>query len=201
MKNLLEYTIPSYEYGDSVDFDPYENTNLADSLAKMNIEVDSQAMGLLPTYDPMGATLARTSYEYGQDANLQAGQKAMEDTTSQFRERRGATGLTMGADIAALTDVRGDVSRGFGQKAREDYLSLQEDVYNINQGYDRDLQSGISDLDPDSWSFVEQDDDEVYGVTSDKVGGSGQPPTSEGICDTGFYECQGVCIQIGIPCE
>ena len=61
MPGLLDY-VKGYTHGGSVDFDPYTDTSQADMLAKLGITVDPDAYGLLPTYDPTGADIARDEY-------------------------------------------------------------------------------------------------------------------------------------------
>ena len=62
MPGLLDY-VKGYEDGGGVDFDPYADTSQADMLFKLGITVDPDAMGLLPTYDPTGANMAREAYD------------------------------------------------------------------------------------------------------------------------------------------
>ena len=58
MPGLLDY-VKGYTHGGSVDFDPYADTSQADMLSKMGIIVGDDALGLLPTYDPIGANITR----------------------------------------------------------------------------------------------------------------------------------------------
>ena len=67
MPGLLDY-VKGYTHGGSVDFDPYANTSQADMLNKLGITVDSDETGLLPTYDPTGADMARASYDLRGDS-------------------------------------------------------------------------------------------------------------------------------------
>ena len=168
MPGLLDYTMKGYQDGGSatgsynqerdysVDIDPYADTSLADSLQKMNISVDNDAMGLLPTYDTTGANLARQAYDIRSDATRATATGNLLDLTKQRDMQAGSTGFSgAGAGVKAYTDVREDVVGGYGAQAQEQYLGLQRDIYGIQRDYQRELTSAIGDLDEDDWSFAE----------------------------------------------
>ena len=171
MPGLLDYTIKGYkdagsatgsynqERDYSVDIDPYADTSLADSLQKMNISVDNDAMGLLPTYDTTGANLARQAYGLRSDALRTSATGNLLDLTQQRTIQSGATGFAgAGAGIQAYKDVREDIVGGYGAQAQEQYLDLQRDIHGIQRDYQRELASAIGDLDEADWSFAEGGD-------------------------------------------
>tara|TARA_R110002020_G_scaffold320967_5_gene536873 strand:- start:840 stop:1463 length:624 start_codon:yes stop_codon:yes gene_type:complete len=171
MPGLLDYTMKGYQDGGSatgsynqerdysVDIDPYANTSLADQLNRMNITVDNDAMGLLPTYDTTGANLARQAYDIRSDATRATATGNLLDLTKQRDMQAGSTGFSgAGAGVKAYTDVREDVVGGYGAQAQEQYLGLQRDIYGIQRDYQRELTSAIGDLDEDDYSFAEGGD-------------------------------------------
>ena len=174
MPGLLDY-VKGYQDGGSVDFDPYADTSQADMLAKLGITVDSDAMGLLPTYDPTGADMARNAYGLrtsGLADTLatarRGGTRSLLDLTQQSQQQQAGTGFAGGgAGARAMTNVRSDIISGFGDiesdiGRREDqaYLDLQQDIWGIQRGYESDLLSAIGDLDPEDWSFGGLPDDD-----------------------------------------
>ena len=167
MPGLLDY-IKGYQYGGGVDYDPYADTNQADMLSKLGITVDTDAMGLLPTYDPAGANMAREAYNLRKarlsDAFATArrgGTRSLLDLTQQAQVKQAGTGFAgSGAGVQAMTNVRsdiisgfGDISSDFGRKQDQAYLDLQQDIWRMQQDYERDLISAVGDLPEGSWRF------------------------------------------------
>ena len=173
MPGLLDY-IKGYQHGGSVNFDPYANTSQADMLAKLGITVDSDAMGLLPTYDPAGADMARESYDLrgesfglqkdalalrgrGLDASLDTARRgstgSLFDLTKQTQQQQGSTGFAgSGAGVQAMTNVRSDIVSGFGD--------VSSDIGRRKEGIAGEL-SGIG-LD-ESQSYLNLQED-IYGM-------------------------------------
>ena len=174
MPGLLDY-VKGYQHGGSVDFDPYANTSQADMLAKLGIEItDPDAMGLLPTYDPTGADMARESYDLrgesfglqkdalalrgrGLDASLDTARRgstgSLFDLTKQTQQQQGGTGFSgSGAGVQAMTNVRSDIVSGFGD--------VSSDIGRRKEGIAGEL-SGIG-LD-ESQSYLNLQED-IYGM-------------------------------------
>lgn len=153
MNNLLGY-LKGYEHGGSVDVDPWADTSQQDVLDKLNIDIYSGAMGLLPTYDPTGANLMREEYSLGESSRRHGAQQDLLGMTQAASQGQAQSGFsTSGANIEALSNTREDISRGFGQAAREAELGLRQDIYSDRQRYERELTSGIGDLDPDDYTI------------------------------------------------
>ena len=167
MPGLLDY-VKGYEDGGGVDFDPYADTSQADMLFKLGITVDPDAMGLLPTYDPTGANMAREAYDLrtsGLADTLatarRGGTRSLLDLTQQGQlKQAGSLFAGHGAISRGMANVRSGIISGFGDiesdvGRREDqaYLDLQQDIWGMQRGYESDLVSAIGDLDPDDWSF------------------------------------------------
>ena len=181
MPGLLDY-IKGYQYGGGVDYDPYADTNQADMLFKLGITVDPDAMGLLPTYDPAGANMAREAYSLRKaglsDAFATArrgGTRSLLDLSQQGQQQQaGSLFAGHGAISRGMADVRSDIISGFGDvsadigRQREgiagqlsgigidesqSYLDLQQDIWRMQQGYESDLLGAVGDLGEGSWSF------------------------------------------------
>ena len=180
MPGLLDY-VKGYQYGGGVDYDPYADTNQADMLLKLGISVNPDAMGLLPTYDPAGANMAREAYSLRKaglsDAFATArrgGTSSLLDLSQQGQQQQaGSLFAGHGAISRGMANVRsdiisgfGDISSDFGRKQDQAYLDLQQDIYGMRQGYERDLISAVGDLPEGSWSFGasgDTGDDDRYG--------------------------------------
>jgi len=167
MPGLLDY-VKGYTHGGSVDYDPYADTSQADMLFKLGITVDPDAMGLLPTYDPTGANMARDAYDLrtsGLADTLatarRGGTRSLLDLTQQGQlKQAGSLFAGHGAISRGMANVRSGIISGFGDiesdvGRREDqaYLDLQQDIWRMQQGYERDLISAVGDLPEGSWSF------------------------------------------------
>ena len=202
MPGLLDY-VKGYQHGGGVDYDPYADTNQADMLLKLGISVNSDAMGLLPTYDPAGANMAREAYSLRKaglsDAFATArrgGTRSLLDLSQQGQQQQaGSLFAGHGAISRGMADVRsdiisgfGDISSDFGRKQDQAYLDLQQDIYGMRQGYERDLLSAIGDLPEGSWSFGASGDtgeDDKYGCA--------QQCQNAGIGSEAYYDCLDRC--------
>ena len=176
MPGLLDY-VKGYQHGGSVDFDPYANTSQADTLAKLGITVDSDETGLLPTYDPMGADMARADYDLrGQSFDLQREAlglrgEALSDTlaterrgstgslfdlTKQIQQQEGGSGfIKTGENVQAMTNVRGDIVSRFGD--------VSADIGRRRKGLEGEL-SGIGIDEAQSYLNLQKD---IYGEMQD----------------------------------
>jgi len=181
MPGLLDY-VKGYQDGGGVDFDPYANTSQADMLSKLGIIVSDDAMGLLPTFDPTGADMAREAYDLrasGLADTLatarRGGTRSLFDLTQQAGLKQVGSGFAGGgAGARAMTNVRSDIISGFGDvsadigRQREgiagelsgigldesqSYLDLQQDIWRMQQGYESDLVAAVGDLGEDDWRF------------------------------------------------
>ena len=185
MPGLLDY-VKGYQDGGGVDFDPYANTSQADMLSKLGIIVSDDAMGLLPTFDPTGADMAREAYDLrasGLADTLatarRGGTRSLFDLTQQAGLKQVGSGFAGGgAGARAMTNVRSDIISGFGEiesdvGRREDkaYLDLQQDIWGMQRGYESDLVSAISDLDPDDWRFGNAASEGVHNDCNEQCGG------------------------------
>ncbi len=180
MPGLLDYVFKGYQDGGNVDFDPYADTSLADQLNKMGISVDSDAMGLLPTYDTTGADIAREGYRLRSDATRRGATGNLFDLARQSEIQAGQTGFAgAGAGLRQFENVREDVISGYGTEAKEQFLGLQSDISGIHKGYQRELATAIGDLPEDSWEFKKMGE----GRQTDTYFGD---PTQGGLYSTGF---------------
>jgi len=172
--------IVGYQDGGNVDFDPYADTSLADQLNRMGISVDSDAMGLLPTYDTTGADIAREGYKLRSDATRRGATGNLFDLSRQSEIQAGQTGFAgAGAGLRQFENVREDVISGYGTEAKEQYLGLQSDISGIQKGYERELTTAIGDLPEDSWEFKGMGE----GRQTDTYFGD---PSQGGLYSTGF---------------
>ena len=199
MPGLLDY-VKGYTHGGSVDYDPYTDTSQADMLAKLGITVDPDAYGLLPTYDPTGADIARDEYglrgeefglqrealalrDRGLDASLatarRGGTGSLFDLTKQTQQQQGGSGfIKTGENVQAMTNVRGDIVSRFGdiesdigRRQEQSYLDLQKDIWGERRDYERDLLAAVGDLPEDSWRFGDIDREEVHDTCNEQCGG------------------------------
>jgi len=171
MPGLLDY-VKGYHHGGSVDFDPYADTSQADMLTKLGIVPDSDAYGLLPTYDPTGADMAREAYDLrgegfdlqkealalrgrGLDASLatarRTGTESLLDLTQQAQQKQAGTGFAgSGAGAQAMTNVRGDIISGFGDVSADIGLK-REGIAGELSGIGVDEAQSYLDLQQDIW--------------------------------------------------
>ena len=111
MPGLLDYVFKGYQDGGNVDFDPYADTSLADQLNKMGISVDSDAMGLLPTYDTTGADIAREGYRLRSDATRRGATGNLFDLARQSEIQAGQTGFAgAGAGLRQFEKLKSNFS-------------------------------------------------------------------------------------------
>ena len=200
MPGLLDY-IKGYQHGGNVNFDPYANTSQADMLAKLGITVDSDAMGLLPTYDPTGADMAREAYDLrgesfglqkdalalrgrGLDASLDTARRgstgSLFDLTKQTTEKQGGSGfIKTGENVQAMTNVRGKVIDEFGD--------VSSDIGRRREGIAGEL-SGIGLDESQSYLGLQED---IYGMQqgyeSDLLGAVGDLGEDDWRFGTGEY--------------
>jgi hypothetical protein len=185
MPGLLDY-VKGYTHGGSVDFDPYSDTSQADMLSKMGIIVGDDALGLLPTYDPIGANITREKYDLTTaglsdtlDTARRGGTRSLLDLTQQAQQKQAGTGFAgSGAGAQAMTNVRGDIVSRFGdiesdigRRQEQSYLDLQKDIWGERRDYERDLLAAVGDLPEDSWRFGDIDREEVHDTCNEQCGG------------------------------
>ena len=185
MPGLLDY-VKGYTHGGSVDFDPYSDTSQADMLSKMGIIVGDDALGLLPTYDPIGANITREKYDLTTaglsdtlDTERRGGTRSLLDLTQQAQQKQIGTGFAgSGAGAQAMTNVRGDIVSRFGdiesdigRRQEQSYLDLQKDIWGERRDYERDLLAAVGDLPEDSWRFGDIDREEVHDTCNEQCGG------------------------------
>ena len=187
MPGLLDY-VKGYQHGGGVDFDPYATTSQADMLAKLGITVDSDAMGLLPTYDPTGADMAREAYDLrgqsfglqrealglrgrGLDASLatarRGGTGSLLDLTQQGKLQEAGTGFVgSGAGAQTMTNVRGDIISGFGDVSAD--IGRQRSVIAGElSGLDIDESQSYLDLQQDIWRMQQGYESDLLGALGD----------------------------------
>ena len=185
MPGLLDY-VKGYTHGGSVDFDPYANTSQADMLSKLGIIVSDDAMGLLPTFDPVGADMAREAFSLrtaGLSDTLatarRGGTSSLFDLYQQSEQKTAGRGFAgEGAGTQAVSKVRsgiisnfGDIASDVGRREDQAYLDLQQDIFGMQQGYESDLVSAIGDLDPDDWRFGNAASEGVHENCNEQCGG------------------------------
>ena len=187
MPGLLDY-VKGYTHGGSVDYDPYANTSQADMLAKLGITVDSDETGLLPTYDPTGADMARASYDLrgesfdlqrealalrgrGLDASLatarRGGTRSLLDLTQQGKLQEAGTGFAgSGAGAQAMTNVRGDIISGFGDVSA-DIGRRREGIAGELSGIGLDEERSYLDLQRDIYGDMQDYERELLSAIGD----------------------------------
>ena len=218
MPGLLDY-VKGYQHGGSVDFDPYANTSQADMLAKLGITVDSDAMGLLPTYDPTGADMARESYDLrgqsfglqkdalalrgrGLDASLDTARRgstgSLFDLTKQTQQQQGSTGFAgSGAGVQAMTNVRSDIVSGFGDVS-SDIGRRKEGIAGELSGIGLDESQSYLNLQEDIYGMQQGYESDLLGAVGD-LGeddwsfGNINTDNTSGITDTERDPCGGQC--------
>ena len=174
MPGLLDY-IKGYQHGGGVDFDPYATTTQADMLTKLSIDItDPEAYGLLPTYDPAGADMARQAYDLrGQSFGLQKDALALRGRgldASLATARRGGTGSLLdltqqgqqqqagslfaghGAISRGIADVRSGIISGFGDVSA-DIGRQREGIAGQLSGIGVDEAQSYLDLQQDIWGM------------------------------------------------
>jgi hypothetical protein len=171
-----------------VDFDPYATTTQADMLTKLGITVDSDAYGLLPTYDPTGADMAREAYDLrgesfglqkealglrgeGLSASLATARRgstgSLFDLTKQTLEKQGGTGFAgSGAGAQAMTNVRGDIISGFGDVS-SDIGRRREGIAGELSGIGIDESQSYLDLQQDIWGMHQGYESDLLGAIGD----------------------------------
>ena len=193
MPGLLDY-VKDYQHGGSVDFDPYADTSQADMLTKLGIDItDPEAYGLLPTYDPMGADMARADYDLrGQSFELQRDalglkKEGLADTLATAR-RTGAGNLLNltqqgqqqqagslfaghGAISRGMANVRSDIISGFGDVSA-DIGRQREGIAGQLSGIGIDESQSYLDLQRDIWRMQQGYESDLLGALGDSPEGS-----------------------------
>ena len=199
MPGLLDY-IKGYQHGGNVNFDPYANTSQAAMLAQLGIVVDPDAMGLLPTYDPTGANIAREAYDLrGSSFDLQrealglrgeglsaslatarrGGTGSLFDLTKQTQQQQGSTGFAgSGAGAQAMTNVRSDIVSGFGDVSADIGLK-REGIAGELSGIGIDESQSYLDLQQDIFGMHQGYESDILAAVGD-LGADDWHQTEEG---------------------
>ena len=153
------------------DYDPYSSPSRSELMDQYDIWVDPASMNLLPDYDFTPQQMVHEAFnlrQEGLDAGLSAaragGAQNLMDLTRQGQEQQaGSLFAGHGGISRAMSRAReaeragfGEISADFGRKKEESYLGLQQDVYDLEQAYERDFMSAIGDLPEDEWGFGEK---------------------------------------------
>ena len=193
MPGLLDYT-KGYQSGGSVDFDPYADTSQADMLTKLGITIkDPDAMGLLPTYDPMGADMARADYDLrGQSFELQrdalglkkegladtlatarrGGARNLLNLTQQGQQQQAGSGFAgSGAGVQSMANVRSNIISGFGDVSA-DIGRQRKGIAGQLSGIGIDESQSYLDLQRDIWRMHQGYESDLLGAIGDLGEGS-----------------------------
>jgi len=174
MPSLLDYVIRSYQNGGEVDYttptnyDVFSTPSKESLLDQYNIWINPESRNLLPDYDPTSQNLFHDAFGLRKQA-LQAGlseataggRQGLMDLTRQGQQQAGSSlfqghgGISRAMSQAkeAARKSYGEISSDFGRREEQAYLDLQQDIFGLGRGYEKEFMQAVGDLPEDEWGF------------------------------------------------
>ena len=208
MPSLLDYVIRSYQNGGEVDYttptnyDVFSTPSKESLLDQYNIWINPKSRSLLPDYDPTSQNLFHDAFGLRKQA-LQAGlseatasgRQGLMDLTRQGQQQAGSSLFQSHGGISrAMSQAKeaarksyAEISSDFGRREEQAYLDLQQDIFGLGRGYEKEFMQAVGDLPEGEWGFG----DKPTGGTGQQ-GGACHPSAGCGeglVCDSSTNRC------------